>query len=135
MDFWIWVIVIGGAVLAVVGPVFWIVVAIYLASKAGNAAGALHTFGAGYGNPELDGLLVQMEQMMRHAGTDRALPGTATGQQLTPQQQMQFQAMLMRAQNELGQLDNLSQQRYETKMSGLAGYAAANGLDWTPGSL
>jgi hypothetical protein len=140
MDFWIWVLIIGGAVLSILGPLFWIVFAIFLANKASDVASVssgLGTFGAGYGNFELDTLLAQLDQMTRraNAGAAQGLPGAAPGQQLTPQQQLEFQTMLMKAQNQMAQLDNLSQQRYETKMSGLTGYAAANGLDWTPGSF
>jgi hypothetical protein len=131
MDSWIWVLMIGGAILSTLGPLLWIVFAVLLARKASDAVragGGLGAFGVDYGNAELDALLFQLEQMARAAAA-----GAAPGQQLTPQQ-LQFQTMLMKAQHQMAQLDGLSQQRYEAKMADLTGYAAANGLDWTPGS-
>ena len=49
--------------------------------------------------------------------------GAVPGQQLTRQQQLEFQTMLVNAQNRLSQLDDLGQKHYETKMSSLTGYS------------
>jgi uncharacterized membrane protein len=126
---WFWVLIIGAGILSVLGPLFWVIVAIVIGRKAANSA----NMALGYGTSELDQLLIQLDQLVRAANANAA--GMPSGQQLSPQQQLQFQQMLMQAQNQMAQLDNLSQQRYETRISGLTGYAAANGLDWTPDSF
>ena len=42
--------------------------------------------------------------------------------------------MMLQAQNRMHQLDDLSRQRYETRMADLGGMAASAGIDWSPGS-
>jgi hypothetical protein len=40
--------------------------------------------------------------------------------------------MFMQAQSGIGQLDDLSRQRYETRMGDLMGMAGQAGVEWTP---
>lgn len=129
MDVWLWVIIVAVAAASIVGPLIWIGVVAFFAKKSLDAAEGL-----GLANPQLDAILMQLEALMRAAAASQGQPGLPSTPQMTPQQQMQFQTMLMQAQNQMAQLDDLSRQRYETSMAGLQGYAAANGLDWTPGS-
>lgn len=55
-------------------------------------------------------------------------------EQLHPQQQDQIMQLLMKTQTQLGQLNNIAQQRYDNQVSGLMGMAANAGISWTPPS-
>lgn len=49
-----------------------------------------------------------------------------------PHHQAQLAQMLMRAQTQMGQLDDLARQRYENRVGELMGMAASAGIDWSP---
>jgi hypothetical protein len=70
-------------------------------------------------------MLSQLEEMLGQ------VPQAGFGG-LHPQQQDQIMRLLMRTHTQLGQLNNLAQQRYDNQVSGLMGMAANAGIDWTP---
>ena len=126
MDFWIWALIIGAPILAVLGWVFWLVVGWLAVKKAVQAAT--------YQQNQLDQLLVQLDSALRAAAAAQDQRGGATpgAGSLTPRQQAELQTMWMQAQNRMADLDALSRQRYETRVSELSGMAASAGIDWTP---
>jgi uncharacterized protein (DUF2345 family) len=72
-------------------------------------------------------MLSQLEEMLGQ------VPQAGYGS-LHPQQQDHILQLLMRTHTQLGQLNNLAQQRYDNQISGLMGMAANAGIDWTPPS-
>lgn len=52
--------------------------------------------------------------------------------QMPPQRQQHLLAMLMQAQTQMSQLNNLSKARYENRVGDLMGMAASAGIDWHP---
>ena len=76
----------------------------------------------GLGNQDFMVLLNQLENMMRQYNS-----GQLSAQDMARMNQLMFQT-----QNQFQQMDQLSQQRYDTKVSEMMGYAASNGLDWHP---
>ncbi|MEW6619962.1 MAG: hypothetical protein AB1422_11615 [bacterium] len=72
-------------------------------------------------------MLSQIEGMLTH------IP-QGNNSQLNPQQQAQIAQMLMQAQTQMHQLDDLARQRYESRVGDLMGMAADAGIDWTPPS-
>ena len=70
---------------------------------------------------EFEQMLAMIEQMLQ-----------ASGGQMTTQQQNEIMQKLMQANVQMGQLDNLARQRYESRMSDLMGMAGSAGIDWTP---
>jgi hypothetical protein len=70
---------------------------------------------------EFEQMLTMIEQMLQ-----------ASAGQMTPQQQNQIMQQLMQANMQMGQLDQLARQRYETRMGDLMGLAGSAGIDWTP---
>lgn len=75
------------------------------------------------------GFEAQLREAERMA---RQLPGAAgSGRSALQAHLMQ---RLLQVNSQWGQLRDLDRQRYDVRMSELSGYAAANGLDWTPPS-
>ena len=60
----------------------------------------------------------------------RAIEGLTEGLQ----DGLRFQTLLMQAQNQMTQINDISRQRYETRIGELSGMAASAGFDWSPGS-
>jgi hypothetical protein len=108
LDFLIIILIIGGLV-SVAGAVIWVVFFVWLAKSAFKQA-----------ESQLNQLLPQIDQMLRVSG------------QMSPQQKSQISQMLMQANTQMGQLNDLSRQRYETRMGDLMGMASSAGIDWTP---
>jgi len=69
---------------------------------------------------ELGQMLAMIEQMLQAAG------------QMSPQQKSEIAQKLMQAKMQMGQLNDLSRQRYENAMGDLMGMAGSAGIDWTP---
>ena len=134
METWFIILIIGAVIASIVGPIMWILIAAFVVKKSLSASTNIGA--TGFGNPDLDTLLVQLDQMIRaaNAAPGRSPGGARNTANLSPQQQLQIQAMMMKAQNQMTQLDNLGRQRYETRMADLSGMAASAGIDWTPGS-
>jgi len=65
-------------------------------------------------------MVAQIEQMLQAA------------EQMSPEQKSQIARMLMQANTHMGQLNDLSRQRYENTMGDLMGMASSAGIDWTP---
>lgn len=133
------ILIIAVPIISVLGWIVWMVVIGFIAKKSFEAASTSKTIGGlggGIGYGEFDALLAQLDQAMRVASAGQG--GPAAGgeglQNLSPQQQLQIQTMMMSAQNQMAQMDTLGRQRYETRMADLSGMAANAGLDWTPGS-
>lgn len=136
MDPLLLVLLVAVPVLSVLGWVFWIAVGWFAIRK--TMAVAQHQ------QSDLDQFLVQVERALLAASSQQAGPGLpqqpaaqgripgASPTRLTPEQQLQLQAMLMQVQNQMRQVDNLSRQRYESRVSDLHGLAASAGIDWTP---
>jgi hypothetical protein len=124
--------------LSALGWLIWIIFVGVVAKKAFDAAarsGTANLGGLG-GSDDFAALLVQLEQSLRVAQGSGGLDSKGgAAQNLTPQQQLQIQAMLMKAQNQMQQMDALGRQRYDTKMADLAGMAASAGIDWRPDSF
>jgi predicted PurR-regulated permease PerM len=103
------VILIIAGVVSVAGAIFWLVFFVWLAKSAFKQA-----------ESELGQLLPQIDQMLKAAD------------KMSPQQKNQIAQMLMQANTHMGQLNDLSRQRYENTMGDLTGMAASAGIDWTP---
>ena len=116
MDLFSIIIVLGiiGVVVSVLGWVIWLVFFVWLARMAIGAA-----------ERNLNQLFPDIERMLGQVPQGRF-------DQMNPQQQAQINSMLLQAQNQFHQLDDLSRQRYETKVSGLMGMAAEAGIHWKP---
>jgi len=126
MDFFTWIFV-GSILLSVLGGIFWLVFYVFLAKKLVESTNHsqvtnLTRFGMGAGEQDFMQLLKQLEDMM-HQYND----GTLSRLQVA-----QMNKLLSQTQNQFHQMDQISQQRYDTKISGMMGYAASNGLDWNP---
>ena len=67
-----------------------------------------------------EALLPQLEQAMRQFN------------ELTPAQRAEIVNKLAALQSNYGQMSQLSQQKYESRLSDLHHIAASNGLDWSP---
>jgi hypothetical protein len=138
MELWILILLIAVPVLSALGWLIWIIFVGVVAKKAFDAAarsGTANLGGLG-GSDDFAALLVQLEQSLRVAQGSGGLDSRGgAAQNLTPQQQLQIQAMLMKAQNQMQQMDVLSRQRYDTKMADLSGMAASAGIDWRPDSF
>lgn len=134
METWFITLLIGAAIASVVGPIIWFLVVALVVKKSYDAS--VNIGATGFGSSELDALIVQLDQMIRaaNAASGPSPTGAPNTANLTPQQQLQIQTMLMQAQNQMTQLDNLGRQRYETRLADLTGMAASAGIDWTPGS-
>ena len=113
MDLFVALIVIS-VIVTVCGWLFWIAVMFFIARAAMRGARA-----------GLDQLMPELERMLGQ------LPNGGF-QQLDPQRQQQLVGMLMQAQNQMAQMNNLSRQRYETRVGDLMGMAASAGIDWRP---
>ena len=111
LGFFIVILIIGGVV-SVAGFIIWIVFFVWLAKSAFKQA-----------ESQLGQLLPQIDQMLKAAD------------QMSPQQKNQIAQMLMQANTQMGQLNDLSRQRYENRVGELMGMAANAGIDWTPGSF
>ncbi len=134
METWFITLLIVAAIASVVGPIIWFLVVAFVVKKSYDASANIGA--TGFGSSELDALIVQLDQMIRaaNAASGPSPTGAPNTANLTPQQQLQIQTMLMQAQNQMTQLDNLGRQRYETRLADLSGMAASAGIDWTPGS-
>lgn len=128
MEFWFWILIIAVPILSILGWVFWIVVGWLFVKKTMDVAAQ--------SQQEMNLLLSQLDQALRAAATAEGQSASGGGgvQRLPPQQQLQIQSMLLQAKNQMTQLDSVSQQRYEGRLSELSGIAAEAGIDWTPGS-
>jgi hypothetical protein len=115
MDFIIWLIIFGAVLSAIGGIIWWVIVFFFIKSAVSSA------------QRDLDRLLPNIERMLRQA------TNTSTGQP-DSQQQAQLMNMMMQAQNQMHQLDDLHRQRYENRVGDLMGMASSAGIDWTPGS-
>lgn len=128
MDTWIVILIVGAIIVSVAGPIIWIAFVVFLAAKGEEIVAG--TFAQpGFSTSELDSLLAQVDGIVRAAYHE-----AGSGQSVSPQQQLQIQHMMMQAQNQMAQLDNLSRQRYEMRMADLGGMAASAGIDWSPSS-
>lgn len=139
MEFWFLVLIIAAPILTVSGWLVWVVIFGFIVKKGFDSVASSNTsssFGGGVGYGDLDALFAQLDQALRAAAASYGGPGASGArlQNLSPQQQLQIQTMLMQAQNRMAQTDALSQQRYETRMADLSGMVASAGIDWTPGS-
>lgn len=137
LETWFFILIIVGPILTVLGWLFWVGVVALIAKNAfgGTANSNTRGFGGEAGYGQMDSLFVQLNQALRAASAGHGARGASTGlQNLPPKQQLQIQNMLMRAQNQMAQMDALSRQRYETRMGDLTGMAASAGIDWKPGS-
>ncbi len=139
MEWLFLILIIAVPIISVVGWLFWVLVVGFAAKKtydavsSSNMAGA---FGAGVGSGDLNAMLAQLDQMLRaSAGASSGRGGSGAGlKNMSPEQQLRIQTMLMQAQNQMAQMNALSRQRYETRMADLSGMAASAGIDWTPSS-
>jgi predicted PurR-regulated permease PerM len=114
MDF-LFVMIILSAVLGAVGYAAWFIFFVWLAKKAYSAT-----------QRDLDRMLPNLEQLIR---TYSNLP---PAQQ--QQQQMQIMNMMMQANSQMRQLQDIQRQRYDLRIGELQGMAANAGVDWTPPS-
>jgi predicted PurR-regulated permease PerM len=112
MDFFVWMIVIG-VVVSVVGWILWVVFFVWLAKVFISAA-----------ERNVQNTMTDLETMLNQ------IPRGPN--QLDANQQAAITQMFMQAQSGMGQLNDLSRQRYETRMGDLMGMAGEAGIDWTP---
>ena len=87
-------LLIGAGILAILGPIIWIVFIIYAATRANDVVGQVSSLGGFDGRlvtSDLDAVLGQLDQMLRAAGTGRALGGHGGGAHLSPEAQLQIQ--------------------------------------------
>jgi hypothetical protein len=108
-------IVFGSIASALLGLLFWGVIA-WLGAK--GASNALN----GSMDPQFSALLGQVNTLIAQA---QAAPGQALPRHL----QGQFSAKLFEAQQRMRELDRLNQQRHEVFVSGMLSDATAAGLD------
>ena len=133
----LFIVLLTGAVLVFVGPIVWTAFMTHAATKTRHSV-ATSTSEGGL-NPyesmsELDALMGQLDQALRSASTARAFGGHAGAPHLPPRRQLEIQSIMMQTRNRMRRLDNLSRQRYETRMADLSGMAASAGIDWRSGS-
>lgn len=122
MEWFFVALLIAAPIIGLLGWLFWIFIAVLFVKGAAGAAAQQQK--------ELEALFRQIEQLANTAGAGQGGTGF---QNLSPQQRLQLQTMLMQAQNQMGQLDHLARQRYDLKVSELQGMAASAGIDWRPG--
>lgn len=115
MDIILWIIIIGAMLSALCGVIWWIIVFFSVNSAATSA------------QRDLDRLLPNIEYMLRQA------PNTSYGQ-LNPHQQAKLVNMMMKAQNQMHQLEGLHRQHYENRVGELMSMASSAGIDCTAGS-
>jgi hypothetical protein len=115
MDLMLLFVIIGVVLSAIGGIIWWVIVFFFIGSAVRSV------------QRDLDRVLPNIELMLSQAAD------TPSGQ-LNSQQKAQIVNMMMRAQNQMGQLDGIYRQRYETRVGDLMGMASAAGIDWTPGS-
>jgi hypothetical protein len=113
MDFIIWLVIFGAVVSAIGGIIWWVIVFFIIKS------------GVRLAQQNLDQLLPDIERMLRQ--TTNSLTG-----QLDSQQQALVVNMMMRAQNNMHQLDDLHRQRYEIRVGKIRGKASEIGIDLSP---
>lgn len=113
MEIFFWIFVIG-AVLSSIGFVVWIVFFVWLAGVA-----------IGKAERDLNRMLLDLNRMLSQVPKGDA-------KRLNRQQQAQIAQLFMQAQTQMGQLDDLARQRYDTRMGDLMGMAANAGIDWEP---
>jgi hypothetical protein len=122
------------AVLGLIGTVvFWGVIGTMLYKLFKGTAGS-GSIGAGSfpsADADFSQALQELSSLVQRAqaGATQSPDGGAAGAQLPPELQMRFQEQLLRAQNQMGQLDHLSRQRHETFVSGMLSDASSSGLD------
>jgi len=79
-------------------------------------------YNSSFGNQDLSVMLSQIESIIQSANVE----------DMSDYDRNQMQLMMGQAMNQYSQMNQLSQQKYDTQISGLMGYAASNGLDWHP---
>ena len=124
MESLFWIFLIAAPLLGVLGWVFWIVVGWFFFKRSMDLARS--------SQDDLGMLLAQLDRSLRAAAEGQSVEIAGGSPGLPPQQQLQIQGMLLQAQNRMAELDSLSRQRYETRLSELGGMAASAGIDWTP---
>jgi len=111
----LFVMIIVSAVLGVLGYAAWFFFFVWLAKKTFSAV-----------QRDLDRMLPNLEQLIRSYSN---LPADQQAQL-----KMQIMNMMMQANNQMRNMQDLNRQRYEVRMGELQGMAASAGLDWTPPS-
>lgn len=109
----IYVMLIVSAVLGVIGSVAWFVFYVWLAKKVISVV-----------QRDLDQLIPNLEQLLKSYSN---LPANKQTQQKT-----QIMNMMMQANSQMRQMQDIQRQKYEVRMGELHGMAASAGIDWTP---
>jgi hypothetical protein len=127
MENWLLLLVLLAPIASLIGWLFWIGI-IALAAKAALDGNAMSSRGGG----DFETLLTQIDRALRAATPQRPGTGGFDGTNLSPQQQLQLQNMMMKAQSQMAQMDALSRERYDTRVADLTSMAASAGIDWRP---
>lgn len=112
MDFFFWMLLIAIGI-TIIGWLFWIVLFVWLAKLFMSAAER----NVNSSMNELEALLQQATQQAGH---------------IDPSQQASIAQMMTQAHLQMGRLNDLSRQRYETRMGDLMGMAGQAGISWSP---
>jgi hypothetical protein len=114
MEFLFILFIIAAVVLPIIGGIVWLLIYFFAAKTVISAA-----------ERQFQQTLPNLEAMLSQ------IP-TGGFSQLDPQQQNQITMMLMQANRQMSQLDDLSRQQYDVSVGNLMGMAAEAGIDWTP---
>jgi hypothetical protein len=108
-------LIVIGAVLSAFGSLVWWIFVILVARKAVSSSAS-----------EMEQLFKRMAQEIQSVSH---LPRSERAAH-----QPDIAALMLRANTQMRQLDNLARQRYETRMGDLMSQAAQAGISWTPPS-
>lgn len=108
---WIVIFIIAGVVISVVGGILWWLFVIFIVGSAMRAA-----------QRNLEANLRQLDAMIRQAQQGK----------LDPKMQQQIMSQWMVARSQMGQLDDIHRQRYDTRMGELMSMASEAGIDFDP---
>lgn len=126
----LWIIILG----PILGGVFWVIAIIRFAkqsidhvSNANNMFGNQGSmYGMSYGDQQFIALMNQIQAMVQQQQQQQGQMN------LNDMQKMELNNLMMKAQLEYNQMNELSRQRHDLHMADMMGMAANAGIDFNP---